>query len=212
MPQKRNPVALEHARAIGSRALGEAIGVLVAVHNTPFGDIVDAEDDLQPLVERMFHDATRAVELVAAAMASAEFDASSLERRAGEGWITVTELADTLVREHGLPFAAAHEVARRVVEARAMDPGAALSAVVADATAGLPGGPVRCDEAGLEASLSPRRFVEARKTHGGPAPVETARALAVSRSALGDDREWAGAVRERFASARAELGRRSGAL
>ena len=212
MPQKRNPVALEHARAIGSRALGEATGVLVAVHNTPFGDIVDTEDDLQPLVERMFHDAIRAIELVAAAMASAEFDASSLERRAGEGWITITELADTLVRDQGLSFTVAHQVARRVVEARADDPAAALSVAVAEATAFLPGGPIRCDETVLQASLSPRRFVEARTTHGGPAPVETARALAVSRSALGDDRDWAGAVRERLASASAELGRRSAAL
>ena len=29
-----------------------------------------------------------------------------MEKRAEEGWITVTELADTLVRDHGLPFGA----------------------------------------------------------------------------------------------------------
>jgi len=212
MPQKRNPVALEHARAIGSRALGEGMGVLVAVHNTPFGDIVDTEDDLQPLVERMFHDATRAIDLVSAAMASAAFDAPSLERRAGEGWITITELADTLVRDHGLSFGAAHGVARRVVEARAKNPGAPLSAAVAEATAALPGGPVRCDESALQASLAPRHFVEVRRTHGGPAPGETARALDASRSALDADRAWLQAARERLESASAELQRRSAAL
>jgi len=99
--QKRNPVALEHARAIGSRGLGEAMGILLAVHNTPFGRHRRHEDDLQPLVERMFHDTTRTIDLVSAAMASAEFDAASLERRAGDGWITITELADALVRDHG---------------------------------------------------------------------------------------------------------------
>src|SRR5207344_744993 len=67
MPQKRNPVALEHARAIASKALGQASGIVLAVHNTPFGDIVDTEDDLQPLVAQMFKDAARAVSLVAAA-------------------------------------------------------------------------------------------------------------------------------------------------
>ena len=41
MPQKRNPVALEHIRAIGSKALGQTLGVITAVHNTPFGDIND---------------------------------------------------------------------------------------------------------------------------------------------------------------------------
>ena len=57
MPQKRNPVALEHARAIGSKALGQAGAITLSVHNTPFGDIVDTEDDLQPLVASMFRDA-----------------------------------------------------------------------------------------------------------------------------------------------------------
>ena len=114
MPQKRNPVALEHARAIGSKALGQATAVMLSVHNTPFGDIVDTEDDLQPLVDRVFHDAARALTLVAAALATAEFDEARLEARAGDGGITLTELADTLVREHGLPFGTAHAIARRV--------------------------------------------------------------------------------------------------
>jgi argininosuccinate lyase len=212
MPQKRNPVALEHARAISSRALGEAMAIVVAVHNTPFGDIVDTEDDLQPLVERMFHDATRAVDLVSAAMASAEFDAACLERRAGEGWITITELADTLVREHGLSFGAAHGVARRVVEARAKDPEASLSGAVAEATASLPGGPTRCDESALQESLSPRHFVAVRRTHGGPAPEETARAIAVSQAALDADLAWLKQTREGLEAAAAELKRRSAAL
>ena len=73
MPQKRNPVALEHARAICSKALGEAVAVFVAVHNTPFGDVVDTEDDLQPLVDHVFHDAARALTLVGAAMTTAPF-------------------------------------------------------------------------------------------------------------------------------------------
>ena len=212
MPQKRNPVALEHARSIASRALGEAAAVLVTVHNTPFGDIVDTEDDLQPLVERMFHDAIRAIDLVSAAMGSAEFDAAHLERRAGEGWITITELADTLVRDHGLSFAAAHGVATRVVEARAKDSSASLAAAVAEATAGLPGGPIRCAESALQVLLSPRRFVEVRKTHGGPAPEETARALGVSESALDDDRAWLDRTRDGLDVAAAELHRRSAAL
>ncbi|MGH9408988.1 MAG: argininosuccinate lyase, partial [Vicinamibacterales bacterium] len=68
MPQKRNPVALEHARSIVSKALGQAIAIVTTVHNTPFGDIVDTEDDLQPLVASMFRDAQRAVALLAASM------------------------------------------------------------------------------------------------------------------------------------------------
>jgi argininosuccinate lyase len=78
MPQKRNPVALEHARAIGSKALGQVAAIMLSVHNTPFGDIVDTEDDLQPLVAAMFRDATRAVTLVGASMRGAEFDVARM--------------------------------------------------------------------------------------------------------------------------------------
>src|SRR5688572_13398079 len=115
MPQKRNPVALEHARAISSKALGQASAIMLTVHNTPFGDIVDTEDDLQPLVFAVFRDAARAVRLVAAALESASFDVARMARRAGQGWITVTELADTLTRDHQIPFRTSHTIASRLV-------------------------------------------------------------------------------------------------
>lgn len=212
MPQKRNPVALEHARAIGSRALGEAMGILVAVHNTPFGDIVDTEDDLQPLVDHMFHDGARAITLVSAALASAEFDAARLERRASEGWITITELADTLVRDHGMSFGAAHAVARRVVEERGKDPSALLGGVVAAATGEVLGSPIQYSEETLTNMLSPRHFVEVRATHGGPAPAETARALDESRAVLEADHAWLRQTRERLAEAATRLNERSAQL
>ena len=44
MPQKRNPVAIEHVRAIASKALGQVMGSDQR-YNTPFGDINDVEDD-----------------------------------------------------------------------------------------------------------------------------------------------------------------------
>ena len=117
MPQKRNPVALEHARAIASKALGQAGAVMLTVHNTPFGDVVDTEDDLQPLVASMFRDARRAVVLVDAALRGAEFDVERLESRAAEGGTTLTELADHLVREHRIPFKTAHTIAGRLLKA-----------------------------------------------------------------------------------------------
>jgi len=69
MPQKRNPVALEHARSLLSKALTAMHSIPLMVHNTPFGDINDTEDDLQPLVASTFRDATRMVTLVGAATA-----------------------------------------------------------------------------------------------------------------------------------------------
>ena len=50
-------------------------------------------------------------------MRTAEFDAGGLSARAADGWTTLTELADTLVRDHDVPFASAHRIAARVATA-----------------------------------------------------------------------------------------------
>jgi hypothetical protein len=99
-----------------------------------------------------------------------------------------------------------------VVEARAADPSAPLGDAVAEATAGLPGGPVRCEEPALQALLSPRHFVEVRRTLGGPAPEETARALGVSGSVLAADRAWLRETLDGLHAAALDLTRRSAAL
>jgi argininosuccinate lyase len=212
MPQKRNPVAIEHARAIGSKALGQAQAIVTTVHNTPFGDIVDTEDDLQPLVFAMFRDATRAVKLVAAAMTTAEFDAARLEARAGDGWTTLTELADTLVRDDGLPFKTAHAIAQRLIAGRQRDPTRSLVDLLADASTELLGKPLKYSDAQLTHILSPRHFVEVRRTPGGPAPAETARAASVSRQQLEADEQWWSNVTEALAQAERTLADRSAAL
>jgi argininosuccinate lyase len=209
MPQKRNPVALEHARAICSKAFGEATAVMVIVHNTPFGDIVDTEDDLQPLVDHVFHDAARALTLVGAALATAEFDEEKLEARAGEGGITLTELADTLVRDHGVAFDTAHAIARKVSDARGANPHAGLAAVVAGASLELLGRRLDYTDLRLAEILSPRHFVEVRRTPGGPAPSVTVQAVEASRAELATDRQWLGEVRNRLSSAETRLRERS---
>jgi argininosuccinate lyase len=190
MPQKRNPVALEHARAIGSKAVGQASAILLAVHNTPFGDIVDTEDDLQPLVFSMFRDAARTVRLVAAALGGAAFNTERMALRADEGWVTVTELADTLVREHGVAFRAAHAIASRFVGRRAASPDAPPAETLRQVSAAVLGAPLDLDEGALARVLSPRYFVEVRRTHGGPSPSETARAISASEAVLAADGRW----------------------
>ncbi len=190
MPQKRNPVALEHARGIGSQAVGQAQAIITAVHNTPFGDINDTEDDLQPLIASMYRNALRMVSIVAAALEDAQFNVERMEALAGEGGTTITELADTLARDHGLPFGTAHKIAGRVIRGKNDHPAAQMSELLVKASADVVGVPIVYDEEGLERILSPRHFVEIRTTHGGPAPERTTEAIAQSRAALAADEAW----------------------
>ncbi|HWW85201.1 MAG TPA: argininosuccinate lyase [Vicinamibacterales bacterium] len=212
MPQKRNPVAIEHARAIASKAVGQAQAIVTSVHNTPFGDIVDTEDDLQPLVFAMFRDATRVVKLVAATLTTAQFDAAALEKRAGAGWTTLTELADTLVRDHRVPFRTAHRVATRLMERREQEPRRPLSQILSEASTEIAGKEIRYDQVTLNSILSPRHFVVVRQTFGGPAPRETLRAAAISRDYLEADERWALDANEAIDKSRRTLEERSAAI
>jgi argininosuccinate lyase len=205
MPQKRNPVALEHARAISSKALGQANGILLAVHNTPFGDIVDTEDDLQPLVFAMFTDADRALRLVTAAMSTARFDRERLAARAEQGWITVTELADTLARDEGVPFKTGHAIAARLVAESARRPGEPRSQVLREIAMSVLGRSLDFDEVRLTEVLSARHFVEVRKTPGGPSPSVVAQALGHSRDVLSSDSKWLSVTRSKLERADQQL-------
>lgn len=190
MPQKRNPVALEHVRALSSKALGQAQAVFTAIHNTPFGDINDVEDDLQPLIANSLRDATRAVALFAAALSTADFDVERMRRRAGEDFITVTELADTLVRRERLPFRIAHEVVARAVREAHDDRAEMTYDLLQSSAREVLGRPLALSEEEMRESLDPAYFVRVRTILGGPAPAETTRAIVVEDEHARADEAW----------------------
>jgi argininosuccinate lyase len=190
MPQKRNPVALEHIRILASKALGQATGVFISAHNTPFGDINDVEDDLQPLIVNTLRDATRSLSLFAAALSTAAFNTETLRRRAGEGFITVTELVDTLVRRDKLPFRTAHRIVAGCVQ-RAIEKRVELSYDLLQTVAReIINRPVSLTPDEVSKALDPRNFINVRGILGGPAPEETRRAVAVERQNERDDEQW----------------------
>ena len=201
MPQKRNPVALEHARILASRALGEAQAVLTCAHNTPFGDINDSEDDLQPLVFSMFADASRALRLLAGAMKTAEVDRARMARRARQGFLTVTELADTLARREGLSFREAHELVAAAVQACETDDDP--SAVARAQRRIRPG--LALTDAELERALEPEHFSRIRNIPGGPAPERTREALTRALEEQRRMETWMEARTEHLNAARGAL-------
>ncbi len=190
MPQKRNPVALEHIRAIASKALGETLGVFTSVHNTPFGDINDSEDDVQPLIYHALRDATRSVSLFAATLKSAKFNLETLKKRATENFICVTELADSIVRKENLPFRIAHKIVgacvKNAYEAKCEISYEMLQTIATD----IIGRELSFTEDELNQTLTPEYFVSIRTIYGGSAPSETKRALSVEREAEVVDNKW----------------------
>jgi len=187
MPQKRNPVPLEHTRILASRALTEAQAVLGSLHNTPFADMNDAEDSLQPLVALAFTDARRALALLAGALAEASFDTERMRARAGGSFLPVTEVADTLVREGGISFQRAHAIVSAAVRSAPSDD---LDALAADLYARLQGEQLSLSLAMLGEALDPGHFVAVRAVRGGPAAEALLPELERAERQLAEDGAW----------------------
>jgi argininosuccinate lyase len=116
MPQKRNPVSVEHSRSLASSSAGEALAAIQMIHNTPFGDIVDTEDDLQPHLYRSYEKANRVVHLMHAVVRTMEVNKEKALTRAKTSCITITELADVLARDKAVPFRLAHQIASTIAK------------------------------------------------------------------------------------------------
>jgi argininosuccinate lyase len=214
MPQKRNPVALEHVRALASRALLQAQGVLTLLHNTPFADMNDAEDDLQPTAYSAFDDAARAFDLAAGLLETARFDTARMEACAHSNFLTVTELADVLVRSTGISFRTAHEIVSQAVkeaghtdassQARTSDPEKIIDGVER-AFPRITGGALELDRKVLHRALDPRHFVDVRKTPGGPSAEVLAKTITLAKERLAADISWVEAAEARIEQARQRL-------
>lgn len=208
MPQKRNPVSIEHARSLLSSCAGDAATVLTMIHNTPFGDIVDTEDDLQPYAWRSLSTLETVYRLLARIVATLEVNERALQSRAEASFATATELADTLVRKEGVTFRAAHGVVSRLVRDASAE-GLTVQDLTTErlnaASKAEIGREVRLTADELAEALDPAHFVAVRKLRGGPSPVEAERALREQEERWESEMAWLDRERELQSGRAADL-------
>lgn len=183
MPQKRNPVTLEHARTRFSRAAGGAQVLAFSSHNVPFGDINDIGPDVQEALRTVFDALEGGLDLLVACLLGAHVDTDRLAARAAATDTTATELADELVRTGGLAFPAAHRTAAALVRDLAHQ-GRPLQQATPDDLVACGGPLLRADV--LAEALSPAAFVARRSGVGGPAAAAVRVHLARSRTELAE--------------------------
>lgn len=202
MPQKRNPVALEHARTRFSRVLGAAGMVVYSSHNIPFADLNDFGPDVQGALQMQHVQLAGGLDLLTACLENGAFDVARLAEAAATTDTTATELADVLVQDAGLSFPAAHAVVGALVVAM-QEVGRAFTTVTPADLAAV-GGPHLPAEA-LKEAVDPARFVERRRGLGMPAASAMAGRVAEQTDRIEADVAALVGERERLAVARAQL-------
>jgi argininosuccinate lyase len=166
----------------------------------------DAEDDLQPMAYAAFDDADRSLRLLAGALEEADFNTKRMGACADANFLTVTELADTLVRSTGMSFRTAHEIVSKAVkDLRGSYDAASMAARVEEILAEqyphlpMPQGDL------LLRSLRADHFVAVRKIEGGPAPEALEPEIKRARKLVIADQQRLQTHLDRFENAREQL-------
>jgi argininosuccinate lyase len=210
MPQKRNPVPVEHLRLMASLGAARCEAVLTAVHNTPFTDMNDSEGEVQIAGYEAFDTAHRMLALLGGLVAAVEVNGERVRRHIDESGITLAELADSLVRTEAISFRQAHDVASRLAR-RMIDGGTTISAlpypVFEEIFAAAIGRPAKLGEADFRRFTTPEHFIAMRTMQGGPAPAPLAASFARYRGGIEEKRRAIDAVTARRRDSQALLAR-----
>ncbi len=175
MPQKRNPDAAELTRSKVGRIVGAFVALCTMMKGLPLTYGKDMQEDKEPLF-----DAADSLELCVAAMAGMVRDLKANPERmravAAADYSVATDLADWLVRKLGLPFRQAHHATGALV---------ALAAEKDVPLDGLTLQQMQTVEPKITRDvfkvLTVEASVAARKSLGGTAPANVARAVADAR-------------------------------
>ena len=163
MPQKRNPVIIEHLRIQAGQAMGLCATIEELYRNVPYQDVNEAADAPVSQLLQAFAFAASAIDLAAATFSGMRARADRARAIALDFGVTTTELADAMVREFGLGFRAAHGICAAFIHS-GRDKEALRNAFAGRTKRTLPWG-----DAEIDAILEPSHFIEVRASVGGPA-------------------------------------------
>ncbi|MEM9341534.1 MAG: argininosuccinate lyase [Pseudomonadota bacterium] len=207
MPQKRNPVPIEHLRHMASVTVGRCDMVVGTMHNTPFTDMNDSEGEVQQAGYAAFVSGSRVLRLLTTFLPACRINAERVARTTDAACITITELADTLVRDEGLTFRQAHEIAAAVAKAVIAEEAPlreGFGAFTKAFTHAIGRAPFM-DEPAFKTAVAAETFVARRDRSGGPAKAALIPALDSYATTLADLQFRHAARATRHASAADQL-------
>jgi argininosuccinate lyase len=191
LPQKKNPIALEHVRGIGRIALGR----LASVHGafaSPSDSIVFERYLAVEELWRTFDDARGALTLLSAVLDSLVVHEDAALAAFEGSWCWTSDLAAALVLEHGLPWRTAQQsvsvLVRQMMDARRSAESVTEADVAHAVETYSDQGGLRLPEGFVDGVRNPRAIVESRIVPGGPAEGDVLQQIAEAAAVLDQDR------------------------
>jgi argininosuccinate lyase len=164
MPQKKNPDMPELIRGKTGRVYGSLISLLTTMKGLPLAYNKDMQEDKEPVFDAI--DTIKAsLKIFSPMVEKMKLKKQKMEKSAGNGYSTATDLADYLVRK-GVPFRQSHHIVGSAV-AYAIEKGVDLSELSLDEFAKFTD--VITDD--IYQYITVRASVNSRSAYGGTAEL-----------------------------------------
>lgn len=210
MPQKRNPGLLNSCRTDASTLLGMSVEAMFRSHNIPAGMAdgrLSGARDIMPQASKVLTSMDKILNNLV-------IDPARSLEELNLDWTCSQEIADELMKNHGIPFRMGHHFASEIVTyARAHDitprdftyeDAKAIYAKVSVSDPNLPRSFPMTEEEWNHAK-DPASIVRNRKVKGGPQPAELDKMIQMAKDDLSDNKSWTEETEKKLASAEQKL-------
>lgn len=188
MPQKKNPLILEQVKSYTAECIGAMVSVFTSMKGTSYTNIVD-RTMLEPVIIDTVVGSTNVMSGVVQTLVPLK---DNMRQRLREGFSTMTDLADTLVKVHDLSFRQAHDIIVYVT-IEALKEGKKAEDItpemITHASEQVLKRPLTITYDLLKQAIDPVLNVKRRKVIGGPAPESVQKMIQNQRKQLSEEKK-----------------------
>jgi argininosuccinate lyase len=169
MPQKKNPTVLENTKAYAAESIGTLVSTITSTKGVSYTNTMD-KVLIPPTAIDTAVGTTKCMAGLVSTLTAKQERMTQLLR---EGYSTMTDLADALVRKHNTPFRTAHDaVVDIILQALQTNtkPEDITPETINESTQKIAGEPLPLTQEEIHNAINPKKNVEARP-NGGPSPA-----------------------------------------
>lgn len=214
MPQKRNPVSLEMARAKAGHIIGAQTALTTILKGTAFSNTMDLFEIPVPYWQMV----SQVKQMLVCMIESITYCSVRKERavrQAAENLCTVTSLADYMVKKYAISFTNAHDIVGNIValvlEDQTLIAGFTPERIAEESKKSL-GYTLDMAEDEIASVLDPAKNVETKIHTGGPSKASVEKMISGGLSTVADENVMLSAIKKQVEDAYAILEDKADAL
>jgi argininosuccinate lyase len=191
MPQKKNPEVLEIIRARTNQIIGNFLAATATLKCLPSAynlDLQEVTPNLWDSIEIMH----RCLKMFSTLLINLKVNEGILNGVV-LSFLTATELANMLVRNHNVPFRTSHKIVGTLVRILVEDRKSLKDTtpdLLIEISKKFLKSPLSVSMEEIHDAINPANFVESHKVRGGPSKIEVNRMLSDRKDKLAHSKRW----------------------